>query len=92
MYFAEEKQLFQLVTYFQSTEFQKEQPFVTLNHQSAIKDHILDVLVHMPPLLVTLMMEPEPESDYHQVQEKQSQVYAEPLLESLLVEVETKSQ
>jgi hypothetical protein len=46
----------------------------------------------MPQLLVTLKMDQGPESDYHQAQEKLFQVFAELLLVSLLVEVETKNQ
>jgi hypothetical protein len=92
MYSAEEKLPYQLVTFSQSIEFHKVQPSATLNHQSEIKDHIQDVQALMPQLLDTLTMDQEPESDYHQDQEKQFQVFVELLLVLLPVEVEMKNQ
>ena len=78
--------------FFQLTESQKEQQSATLNLQSVIKAPTLDVQEHMLQLLDTQMMEAEPESDYHQAQERPSQETAELQSELLLVEVECKSQ
>ena len=92
MYSVEEKLLSQQVTFSQSTEFHKVQQSATLNHQLEIKVHIQDVQVLMPQLLVILKMDPEPESDYHQDQEKLFQVFVELQSVSLPVEVEMKNQ
>jgi len=78
--------------YSQSTKFPKVPPSVTSNLQLVIKEVIQDVQALMLPLLDTLMMEAEPESDYHQAPEKQFQVSVEPQLVLLQVEEETKSQ
>ena len=86
-----EKPLSPLEMCSQLTEFPREQPFVTLNLQLVIKVHTQDALELMPPSLGILKMEPEPESDFHQDQEKQSQELAEPLLELSLEEEETRS-
>jgi hypothetical protein len=87
-----EKPLYQLVMFFQSTESHKVPPSAISNLLLVIKEHIQDVQVLMPPLLDTQMMVAEPESDFHLVQEKLFQVFAEQLLVSLLVEEETKNQ
>ncbi len=92
IYSVVEKQQSQLVTFFQSTESPKVPPSVTLNPLLETKELIPDVQEPMPPLLVILMMEAEPESDSHQVPEKPFQAFAELPLVSLLVEEETKSQ
>jgi hypothetical protein len=77
---------------FQSTESQKVPPSVTFNHLLEIKEPTPDAQEPTPPLLDTLMMEAEPESDSHQEPEKLSQASAEPPSVSLPVEEETKSQ
>ena len=92
IYSQEEKQLSQLVMFFQLTEFHKVPPFAILNLLLEIKEHIQDVQELMPPLLDIQMMVAEPESDFLQVPERPFQVFAEPLLVSLLVEEETKNQ
>ena len=57
MFFAEERPLYQLVTFYLSTRFQKVQPSATLNLQLEIKESTQDVQAPMPPLLDTLMMD-----------------------------------
>ena len=89
---AEEKLLYQLETYSQSTESQKVPPSATSNHPLEIKELTPDAQEPTPQLLDTLMMEAEPESDFHQVPEKPSQAFAEPPSVSLPEEEETKSQ
>ncbi len=92
IYSVEEKLLFQQAMFSQLTAFQKVLLFATFNLLLEIKVNIPDALEPMPLLLGTLMMEQEPESDYHQVQEKLFQDFAEPQLELLQVEEETKNQ
>ena len=75
-----------------STKSRKVPPSVTSNLQLVIKEVIQDVQALMLPLLDTLMMEAEAESDYLQVPERPFQVSAEPLLVSSQVEEETKNQ
>jgi hypothetical protein len=77
IYSQEEKQLSQLVMFFQLTEFHKVLPFATLNLLLEIKEHIQDVQELMPPLSDILMMAAELESDFHQEPEKPFQVFAE---------------
>jgi Mn2+/Fe2+ NRAMP family transporter len=92
IYSVEEKLPYLLVMFSQSIASLKVPPFAILNLLLVIKVNIQDVLEHTPLLLDILMMEAEPESDYHQVPEKLFQVFAEPQLESLLQEVEMKNQ
>ena len=75
----------------QSVVSQKEPPSVTSNPQSETRAATPDAQALMPPLSVTLMMEPKPESDFPQAAERPSTVTVEPPLESLQVEEETKS-
>ena len=81
---AEEKPQSQLEKYYQSIKSKKVQPSATLSHQWETKEPTQDVQAPMQPLLVTLTMEPKPESDFHLDQERPSQDSAEPLLVSLL--------
>ena len=78
--------------FFQLIAFLKVLLFATSNPLLEIKVNIQDALELMPQLSDTLMMELEPESDYHQVPEKLFQDFAEPQLELLQVEEETKNQ
>jgi len=92
IYLLAEKQLFQLVMSSQLTEFHKVPPFAILNLLLEIKVLTQDVQELMPPLSDIQMMAAEPESDFLQEPERPFQVFAEPLLVSLLVEEETKNQ
>ena len=76
----------------QSTESPKVPPSATSSLPLVTKEPTPDALELTPPLSDTPMTEAEPESDFHQVPERPSQVFAEPQSVSLLVEVETKSQ
>jgi len=89
---VEERLPYQQVMSYQSTKFLKVQPFATSNRLLVIKEVTQDVQVLTQPLSAILMMEAEPESDYHLVPEKPFQVFAEPPLVSLQVEEETKNQ
>lgn len=88
---AEIKPQSQPETFYLSTASQKVPPSATLNPQSEIKDHIPAVQEPTPLSLATLMMELKPESDYLQVQERPFPEAAEPPLELLLEEEETRS-
>ena len=89
---AEEKQLFQQVTFSPSTESPKEPPSATSSHQLETKAHIPDVQAPTPPSSDTPMMAAGPESDFHPAQERPSQASVELPSVSLPVEEETKSQ
>lgn len=80
-----------LETFCLSTASQKVPPSATLNPQSEIKDHTPAAQEPTPLLLVTLMMELRPESDYLQVQERPFPEAAEPQLELLLEVEETRN-
>ena len=86
-----EKLKFQLVMFYLLTESQKVLLFAILNHLLAIRAHTQDVQELMRLLLGIHKMEVEPESDYHQDQEKLFQEIVELQLESLLEEEEIKS-
>ena len=80
IYSVAEKQLFQQVMSFPSTEYLRVLPFAILNLPLEIKVHIQDAQGPMPPLSDIRMMEAGLELDYHRVQEKLFQVFAEPQL------------
>lgn len=90
-YSLAERQLFQLVTFSQSTESQKVPPSATSNPPLETRVLTPDVQEPTPPLSDTQMMAAEPESDSHQEPERPFQAFAEPLSVSLPVEEETKS-
>jgi hypothetical protein len=92
MYFVGVKLQFLLEMFYQLIKLLRVQQFAILNRQLEIKDLIQDAQEPMQQLLDTLMMEQEPELDFHQVQEKLFLEAVEPLLELLLVEEEMKSQ
>ncbi|MCL4136756.1 UNVERIFIED_CONTAM: hypothetical protein GTU68_041696 [Idotea baltica] len=74
-----------------SIESLKVQLSATLNHLLEIRVHIPDVQELTPPLLDTPKMDPEPESDSHQAQERLFQDTAELQSVSSQEEVEMKS-
>ena len=88
----EEKPPSQPVTFSQSAESQKVPPSAISNPQLETKELIPDVQEPTPPSSDTLMMDPRPESDSHQVLERPFQAFAELPSVSLLVEEEMKSQ
>ena len=63
---------------FQSTRFQKEPPFATLNKKSVTEELSLELVAAVLPLLVTVMMEPRLELDCLLARERLFQVSAEP--------------
>ncbi len=87
-----EKPLYQLETSSQLTESLKVPPSATSSLPLVTKELTRDAQELTPQLSDTLMMEAEPESDFHQVPEKPFLAFAEPQLVSLQVEEETKSQ
>ena len=92
MYFVEEKPLFPQEMSYLSIKFLKVPQSAILNLLSETKVPILDAQELMPLLLDILKMDPKQELDYHQELEKLFQETAEPQLESLPEEEETKSQ
>ena len=88
---VEEKQPFLSAMFSQSIELLRVPSFAILNLQSEIRDHTLDALAPMQPLLGILKMDPGLESDFLLVQERLFPEAAELLLELSQAEEETKS-
>ena len=88
---VEEKQPFLSAMFSQSIELLRVPSFAILNLQLEIRDHTLDALAPMQPLLGILKMDPGLESDFLLVQERLFPEAAELLLELSQAEEETKS-